>query len=221
MTEERNLNPEIRRAETESRPERQSWLDRAGVGETDIGRKLKERFAYEEKLSELQARMPTRREIPEASDLEVYRELMTKIVDNLNNSDTVQRARQKVKKEGYTALTDSERDGLLKAFDRARDQALSQAKMSPRQKRQIRFAVISELNYSLRNYLQNGSPETWMILEPKMRRVEFMSSQQIVRFLRNSGNNSADIQFITEEAEKPEASESVKQADRELAAPTV
>ncbi|MFH0951584.1 MAG: hypothetical protein V1838_00125 [Patescibacteria group bacterium] len=217
MTEERSLNPEVRRGETESRPDQQSWLDRAGVGTTAIGKMLKERFAYEERLSELQARMPTRQEIPEADDLEVYHELMAKIVDNLNSSDTILRARQKVKEDGYAALTDSEREGLLRAFDRARDQAFKQVTMSPRQKRQIRFAAISQLNYSLRNYLHNGSPESWMILEPKMRRVDFMSSQQIIRFLRNSGNERADVEFISEEAQDPEAAESVKQADRELA----
>ncbi|USN53580.1 MAG: hypothetical protein H6760_00165 [Candidatus Nomurabacteria bacterium] len=196
----------------------QSWLDRAGLADTDIGRMIRERMQYEESVRQMQrARMLIREtEVPEQSDREVYQEVMGRIVDALDESDTVKAARTKVKEEGYVALTEIEREQLVKVFERARDEAIRSVEMSDAQRSRIRFAVRSELNYSLRDHIIHGTPEVWMILDPSARPVDFMDSREILQYIRNSGAPSRDVDFVREEAESEDAPESVRQAVREL-----
>lgn len=217
MAENRALHstPEISRPVAEHE---QSWLVRAGVAETDIGRILRERLQYEESVRQVQrTRMMIReREVPEQRDREAYQQVMEKIIDALDESDVVKRARAKVEEEGYAALTDIERGQLLKTYEKIRDHAIREAEMSDAQRQRIRFAARSELNYSLRNHILHGTPEAWMVLDPSARPVDFMDSREILQYIRNSGAPSRDVDFVREEAEEESAPATISQAAREL-----
>ncbi len=180
-----------------------SWLERSGVSETDLGRQLQARLEAMEAPS-YEFRPVDANEIVEASDLEVYRELMSAILDELKHSDVVRAARGKVKGEGYEALTDIERSALLDAFDRARRKAFERVEMSEEQRRRLQHAATSELNYSLRHYIREGTPEDWMVLDPKARPVDFMNTTEVLRYLKNSGTPSQDVHFLTEDPSVPE-----------------
>jgi hypothetical protein len=165
-----------------------------------------------ETFDQMAARRIEPKDVVEQSDLEVYRAVMEEILDELKGSDAVRSARAKVKKEGYAALTDLERDALLDAFDRARRRALERVDMSDEQRRRLQFAATSELNFSLRHYIREGTPEDWMVLDPKARRVDFMGKTEVLRYLRNSGTPSQHVGFIESDEEIPE---DVKEAVQE------
>lgn len=197
-----------------------TWLERSGVAETEIGRMLQSRFSETSEVEQYRARMLEASDVVEAdrADVIVYREVFSAILDELKTSDIVRAARAKVEQDGYESLTEQDRDGLLRAFDRARANALRKVDLSDAQERRLRFAMTSELNYGLRHYIREGTPEDWMILDPKLRRVDFMDTTHVLRYLRNSLTPSADVAFIeadpdiTPETKAAVAAEPVEQA---------
>ena len=196
----------------ESKPGYGNWLERSGVSNTEIGRVLLAKFSVPEAEMQYRARPIEVDDVADRSDVEVYREVLDTIMDELKNSDTVRQARAKVKESGYESLTDIDREGLLRAFDRARQKAMAKVEMSVRQTNKLRFAVTSELNHSLRYYIHEGTPEDWMILDPELRPIDFMGSAEVLRYLRNSLTPSADVAFVETDLDVPQE---IKKAIRE------
>lgn len=191
-----------------------NWLERAGVAETEIGRVIQAKFAAPEALEQYRARPIEAADTVDRADVEVYREVLDAIMDELKTSDTVRKARAKVKESGYESLDELDREGLLRAFDRARKRAIAKVEMSGRQANKLRFAVTSELNYSLRYYIHEGTPEDWMILDPELRPIDFMGSTEVLRYLRNSLTPSADVAFVESNPDvPPDVKEAVAEAE--------
>jgi hypothetical protein len=211
------LQPETARPEQE-RVFSQSWLERNGVADTQIGQQIHDSFQEVEaqELAMLAAEELRPEVFAEPRDVEVYRELLREVQKNLRASDSVLACRMKVKEHGYAALTELDRRSLIQAFDRAREHAFRTVEMSGRQARHIRFAVVSELNYGLREAIIHGTPEEWMVLDPRARRVDFMESGQIRKYLRNTGTPSQDVSFLREEAERPGSRSAIREVAQEL-----
>lgn len=130
-------------------------------------------------------------------DKEAFQEVMTKIYDGLKQSDIINDFRFHGKQ------VESEHDvaGVFRAYERSLENALKQACLTDRQAAQLRHAAHSELDYSLRDVItrhavagaEAGDPafdpsEYLLILDPKLRKVDYMDSKEILKTLRRSAS---------------------------------
>lgn len=156
-------------------------------------------------------------------DRDVIQTVMKKVMQGLKESSTVKQARLTVKTEGAEAIDKHERRALLAAFERIRDRALNTVDMTEEQRRRLTFETKSELNRSLHSAILTGAaPETWMILFPKLRKIEALSSDQAIRYLKNllapkhSDIIKAEIKAIKQMAgESAEAKKALTEAEKD------
>lgn len=223
MTEKTNVNfdVEVRQptssVEAPEKTEAPSWAERAGLTETDIGAIIHQQFNEAEALPAYEMFDSDETEMPDLPERKAYRLLLKKVMLELKQSDAVRKARSKAKADGYESFDEIERKALLKVFDRARSRALEKIDLPPDQERRVRFAVQSELNHGLRYHIvHGGAPELWMLLNPKLRKIDLLSATQLRRFMQNSLAPSRDVQFVQAEAAKPDARPDIKILAQEL-----
>ncbi len=212
---EQRFTPE----EEERRPSRVEMNTRFGMESFSIGNTIS-KMMDEEYLPEIN--FATRR-VPEAKDRDVLNFMMRDIVNDLRHNAEMRKIRLKVKEKGYESLSPQDKKMIFKVYDRIKGGSLkdTQKKFGPRissrQIRKIKFNTTSELNYSLRErIIEGGEPEGWMILEPKLRKVDLMDAKTMKRYLRNSLNPKGDIKFIREEVENDTASADMKKVGEEF-----
>lgn len=147
-------------------------------------------------------------EIP-PSDREVAHELIKAIMDGLKENSTIGDARLKMKNHGPEALDKFEREAVIKAYERVRDAAINRVDMTDEQRHHLKFETVSELNRGLRTAILTGAaPETWMVLDPKLKNLDSLDSHQVVRYMQNllttehSDKIKAEIRVIKETVEE-------------------
>ncbi len=211
------VRPAARPPERPEKSEPPSWADRSGLGPYDIGRIIETQFKEAEALPAYEMFDIDQDEMPELPERRAYQLLLKEVMLELKQSDIVRQARLKAKTEGYESFDETERKALLRVFDRVRLRALEKINLPDGQERRVRFAVQSELNHSLRYHIvHGGAPELWMLLNPKLRKIDLLSSTQLRRFMQNSLAPSRDVQFVKTEAAKPDARADVKTVAQEL-----
>jgi len=211
------VRPTTSLSEAPERAEAPSWAERAGLAEHDIGSIIHAQFNEAEALPAYEMFDIDETEMPALPERKAYQLLLKEVMLELRQSDTVRKARLKAKTEGYESFDEIERKALLKVFDRVRSRALEKIDLPPDQERRVHFAVQSELNHGLRYHVvHGGAPELWMLLNPKLRKIDLLSSTQLRRFMQNSLAPSRDVQFVQAEAAKPKARPEIKIVAEEL-----
>lgn len=138
--------------------------------------------------------VPTRR-TPEA-----FQALLSAVQTQLKESDAVHRLQESVKREDAVTVHDVE--AVFRAYDRAFHDSLQRLhrELTPGQFKQLRLAATSELDWSLRDIItqhvtadQAGSAELrydpkdfFLLLNPKARKIDYMTSAEILTTLRRS-----------------------------------
>lgn len=150
-------------------------------------------------------------EIP-PTDREVAHNLIKEVMDRLYDNSVISDARLKMKNEGPESLDKFERQAVVRAYEKVRDDAIKAVDMTDEQRHRLQFQTISELNRGLRTAILTGAaPETWMVLDPKLKKIDGLDSQQVVRYMRNllttehSDKIKAEIRTIKETANENEA----------------
>lgn len=164
-------------------------------------------------------------EVAQAKDKEILNFVINETLKKIKNNSEIRKLRKKViEEENINVLTKTERKKMVEAFDKARNQAFEAAqkkfdqKLSSEHLRKIKKATVSQLNYSLRQkIIDGGEPKSWMLLEPKLRKVHLMDRKTLTRYLRNSLNKSADVKFIKQQEEANQATDEMTEALEEVA----
>jgi len=178
-----------------------------------IAASIQESIRDEEDYPLPEEMMISQREIPEENVRKKLQEFIGFVMQSLKKNTEVQRLRIKVEEEGYEALDKYDRQALFDAFQKARKDALEKVEMTPVLKRKLKF--YSQLNYSLKACIIEGkNPEAWMILNPKLRKVDAMTTQEIIRYLKNL--MVVRTNFEKTKGKEGEASELEKQLESEL-----
>ncbi len=130
-------------------------------------------------------------------DKDAFQEVMKKVYDGLKQSDIINDFRY------HGRQVESEHDvaGIFRAYERALENALKHAHLTEAQEAQLRHAAHSELDFGMRDVItrhaiagaEAGEPtfdpaEYLLILDPKLRKVDYMDSKEILKTLRRSAS---------------------------------
>lgn len=152
-------------------------------------------------------------------DRDAFQDVMEGIYDGLKSSDIVNDFRFHGKQ------VESEHDvaGVFQAYERALKTALEKSDLTVRQEAKLRHAAQSELDFSLRDVItrhalagvEAGEPtfdptEYLLILNPKLRKVDYMDTKEILGVLRRSASLESkdrlkDDLRVLEHSPRPEA----------------
>lgn len=128
-------------------------------------------------------------------DSQAFREVMKSMYKRLKESDTINQFRY------HGGHLESEQDvaAVFAAYDRALDKSLEKSDLSDRQDSRLRFAAKSELDWGLRDLITHHvlsesedrtfEPKDFLLmLNPKIRKVDYMDSKEILGVLRRSAS---------------------------------
>lgn len=152
-------------------------------------------------------------------DREAFQDVMETVYEGLKSSDIVNDFRF----HGKQVESEHDVEGVFRAYERALKTALEKTDLTARQEAKLRHAAQSELDYSLRDVItrhalagtEAGEPtfdptEYLLILNPKLRKVDYMTSDEILRTLRRSASLESkdrlkDDLRVLESSHRPEA----------------
>ena len=131
-------------------------------------------------------------------DTDAFQEVLSAVYDKLDNSDAVKAIRYQHK----PIETAQDIEACYRAYERALDSALHRTDLTERQESKLKFAAHSELDWGLRDLVINHALESGagsaepryepkdflLILDPKIRKVDYMDSREILAVLRRSGS---------------------------------
>lgn len=130
-------------------------------------------------------------------DKDAYQDVMKKIYDGLKHSDIINDFRF----HGKQVESEHDVEAVFRAYERSLESALKRTHLTDRQEAQLRHAAHSELDFGLRDVItrhaiagaEAGEPtfdpsEYLMILDPKLRKVDYMDSKEILKTLRRSAS---------------------------------
>lgn len=130
-------------------------------------------------------------------DKEAYQEVMTKVYDGLKSSDIINDFRF------HSRQVESEHDieAIFRAYSRSLESALKHANLTAGQEAALRHASHSELDFGMRDIITRHAvagaeaddptfdpSEYLLILDPKLRKVDYMDSKEILKTLRRSAS---------------------------------
>lgn len=158
-------------------------------------------------------------------DREAFREVMETVYDGLKNSDIVNDFRF----HGKQVETEHDVEGVFRAYERSLQTALKKSHLTERQEAKLRHAAHSELDFSLRDVItrhalagtESGDPtfdptEYLLILNPKLRKVDYMDTKEILGVLRRSASLESkdrlnDDLRVLAQSQRQEAKDAVAQ----------
>ncbi|GEM_PF-3146328 len=130
-------------------------------------------------------------------DKDAFREVMETVYEGLKNSDIVNDFRF----HGRQVESEHDIEDVFRAYELALKTALKKSDLTARQEAKLRFAAQSELDFGLRDVItrhalagaESGEStfdpsEYLLILNPKLRKVEYMDSKEILGVLRRSAS---------------------------------
>lgn len=175
---------------------RLAYAERGSYGEV-----LSRMFAEIDANPEAFQPVPEDRSFAEAMfgqrDKDAFQEVMKKTYDGLKNSDIINDFRF----HGKQVESEHDVEAVFRAYGRSLESALKHAHLTDRQEAQLRHAAHSELDFGLRDVItrhavagaEAGEPmydpsEYLLILNPKLRKVDYMDSKEILKTLRRSAS---------------------------------
>lgn len=130
-------------------------------------------------------------------DKDAFQEVMKKVYDGLKSSDIINDFRF----HGRQVESEHDIEGIFRAYSRSLENALKHANLTDRQEAALRHAAHSELDFGMRDVItrhavagaESGDPtfdpsEYLLILDPKLRKVDYMDSKEILKTLRRSAS---------------------------------
>ncbi|MBI3572823.1 MAG: hypothetical protein HY092_01320 [Candidatus Kerfeldbacteria bacterium] len=127
-------------------------------------------------------------------DAEAFQEVLTRLYARLKESDAVDHLRHHQPESAHDI------EAAYRAYDQALDQAMKKSTLSSKQEARLKFAAHSELDWSLRELvadhlladedaeLRHQPKDFLLMLNPKIRKVDYMESGEILAVLRRSSS---------------------------------
>jgi hypothetical protein len=186
---------------------------RFGEDRYSIGAMLHKSFKEIDENGPMPELITIPQEIREKPTREVYLAVLKRMFRGLRESPLVRKVRMEVKKDenGYENISRPEKDGLLRVYDRERDDAFQKVEMSDKQRKELKSLRSSQLDFQYRSWFREGKKAFRCgFVDPFFKLVERLSKKKLSKYIGRSSLSIDTFRKNKQPDKEKEAAETLK-----------